>query len=46
MLFSFLAGLLALKWLSSWLERGRWYYFGIYCVLASIVVFILHHNGY
>jgi undecaprenyl-diphosphatase len=45
-LFSFLAGLLALKWLSSWLERGRWYYFGIYCLLASIVVFILHHHGY
>jgi undecaprenyl-diphosphatase len=44
--FSFLAGLVALKWLSSWLERGRWYYFGIYCLAASIVVFILHHNGY
>jgi undecaprenyl-diphosphatase len=44
--FSFLAGLVALKWLSSWLERGRWYYFGIYCLLASIVVFILHHRGY
>jgi len=44
--FSFLAGLLALKWLSAWLERGRWYYFGIYCLLASIVVFILHSKGY
>ncbi len=44
--FSFLAGLVALKWLSSWLERGRWYYFGIYCLLASIVVFILHSKGY
>jgi undecaprenyl-diphosphatase len=46
MLFSFLAGLVALKWLSAWLERGRWYYFGIYCVVASIVVFILHLRGY
>jgi undecaprenyl-diphosphatase len=46
MVFAFLAGLVALKWLSSWLERGRWYYFGIYCILASIVVFILHHRGY
>ncbi len=44
--FSFLAGLLALKWLSAWLERGRWYYFGIYCLVASVVVFILHHHGY
>jgi len=46
MVFSFLAGLLALRWLSSWLERGRWYYFGIYCILASIAVFLLHHRGY
>jgi len=46
MVFSFVAGLLALKWLSSWLEQGRWFYFGIYCVLASIGVFMLHHAGY
>jgi undecaprenyl-diphosphatase len=46
MVFSFLAGLVALKWLSSWLEQGRWYLFGIYCLLASGVVFYLHHIGY
>ncbi len=46
MVCSFLAGLLALKWLSRWLEGGRWYLFGIYCVLASGVVFYLHHIGY
>jgi undecaprenyl-diphosphatase len=46
MFFSFLAGLAALRWLSSWLEHGRWYLFGIYCVLASVVVFYLHHIGY
>jgi undecaprenyl-diphosphatase len=46
MVFSFVAGLLALKWLSSWLEQGRWFYFGVYCVLASIGVFMLHHAGY
>ncbi len=44
--FAFLAGLLALRWLSSWLEAGRWYLFGIYCILASAVVFYLHHAGY
>jgi undecaprenyl-diphosphatase len=44
--FSFLAGLVALRWLSAWLERGRWYYFGIYCLVASAVVFALHHAGY
>ncbi|HVT96058.1 MAG TPA: undecaprenyl-diphosphate phosphatase [Acidobacteriaceae bacterium] len=46
MVFSFAAGLLALKWLSAWLERGRWYLFGIYCIVASIVVFALHAKGY
>jgi undecaprenyl-diphosphatase len=46
LVFSFLAGLVALKWLSSWLENGRWYLFGIYCLLASGVVFYLHANGF
>jgi len=44
--FAFLAGLVALKWLSSWLENGRWYLFGIYCLLASAGVFWLHTRGY
>jgi undecaprenyl-diphosphatase len=46
MVFSFLAGLVALKWLSSWLESGRWYLFGVYCLLASGVVFYLHTIGF
>jgi undecaprenyl-diphosphatase len=45
MLFSFAAGLLALKWLSSWLENGRWALFGVYCLVASAAVFMLHQNG-
>jgi undecaprenyl-diphosphatase len=45
MVFSFFAGLLALKWLSNWLENGRWSFFGIYCLVASGVVFVLHQNG-
>jgi undecaprenyl-diphosphatase len=40
--FAFLAGLVALKWLSNWLENGRWYLFGIYCLVASAVVWWLH----
>ncbi|MDQ2833351.1 MAG: undecaprenyl-diphosphate phosphatase [Acidobacteriota bacterium] len=44
--FSFLAGLLALRWLSSWLEEGRWYLFGVYCLVASVVVFGLFRAGY
>jgi undecaprenyl-diphosphatase len=44
--FAFLAGLVALKWLSSWLEEGRWYLFGIYCLVASVVVFGLYRAGY
>jgi undecaprenyl-diphosphatase len=45
MLFAFLAGLVALKWLSSWLEKGQWYLFGIYCLVASAVVAALHYSG-
>lgn len=41
MVLSFLAGLLALRWLSRWLEQGRWYLFGIYCIAAAAVVWTL-----
>ena len=44
-IFSFLAGLLALKWLSSWLESGRWYLFGMYCLVAAMFVYYLHARG-
>jgi undecaprenyl-diphosphatase len=43
---SFFAGLFALKWLSRWLESDRWYIFGIYCLIASAVVFGFHRAGY
>ena len=43
---AFLAGLVALKWLSRWLERGRWYLFGIYCLVASAVVGGLYLAGF
>jgi undecaprenyl-diphosphatase len=43
---AFLAGLVALKWLSRWLESGRWHLFGVYCLLAAAGVFLLHHAGY
>jgi undecaprenyl-diphosphatase len=43
---SFISGLVALRWLSNWLEHGKWYLFGIYCLLASSVVFTLHSIGY
>jgi undecaprenyl-diphosphatase len=39
MVLSFLAGLLALRLLSAALERGRWRYFGVYCLVAAIVLF-------
>ncbi|HEY4771402.1 MAG TPA: undecaprenyl-diphosphate phosphatase [Steroidobacteraceae bacterium] len=45
-LFAFVAGLIALRWLSRWLERGRWYFFGIYCLLAAAAVAALHGAGY
>ena len=45
-LVAFLAGLLALRWLSRWLETGRWYLFGIYCLVAAVAVAALYHMGY
>jgi len=46
MVLSFISGILALKWLSNWLEHDRWHLFGIYCLLAGAVVLGLHFNGY
>ena len=46
MVFSFLAGLLALRWLSQWLETGRWQWFGVYCIVAAGVVFFLASRGF
>jgi undecaprenyl-diphosphatase len=43
---AFVAGLLALKWLSRWLESGRWYLFGVYCLIAAVGVALLHHHGF
>jgi undecaprenyl-diphosphatase len=43
---AFIAGLLALKWLSRWLESGRWYLFGVYCLVAALGVALLHHHGF
>jgi undecaprenyl-diphosphatase len=37
MFVSFLAGLFALKWMSHWLEKGRWQFFGYYCVLLALI---------
>ncbi len=46
MVFSFLAGLVALRWLSQWLETGRWQWFGVYCLVAAGIVFFLATRGY
>ena len=43
MVFSFIAGLVALKWLSGWLEHGKWHFFGYYCLSASIAVLAINH---
>jgi undecaprenyl-diphosphatase len=42
MVFSFVAGLFALKWLSRWLEGGRWKFFGFYCLIAAAGVLLIH----
>ena len=42
MVLSFIAGLLALKLLSRWLEGGRWKFFGFYCLLAAAGGLAIH----
>jgi undecaprenyl-diphosphatase len=42
MVLSFGAGLVALRFLSAALERGRWKYFGYYCLAAAVVVLGAH----
>ena len=43
MVLAFIAGLLALRLLSRWLEGGRWSWFGYYCVALSGVVLASHY---
>lgn len=43
---SLVAGLAALRWLSRWLENGRWHYFGYYCLVAAAGVCVLAALGY
>jgi undecaprenyl-diphosphatase len=43
---SFVGGLAALRWLSRWLEAGRWSYFGVYCLLASVGIIAMSRAGY
>lgn len=38
MFLSFGAGLLALHLLSEWLEKGRWAWFGVYCLAFAAIV--------
>jgi undecaprenyl-diphosphatase len=45
-LVAFISGLVALRWLSKWLESGKWYLFGIYCLVASAAVYGLYVEGY
>ena len=45
MVFSFLAGLVALHFLSNLLERGKWKYFGYYCLAAAGVVLWAARSG-
>lgn len=41
MILSFVAGLLALKWLTRWLEGGRWRFFGYYCLVVAAGVLVI-----
>ena len=43
---SFVAGLIALAVLSKLLEKGQWWIFGVYCLLASGGMYWMHLHGY
>jgi undecaprenyl-diphosphatase len=45
MVLSFLAGLAALRLLSAVLERGRWAYFGVYCLGFAMILFLAAATG-
>ncbi len=46
MVFSFIAGLVALRVLSRLLEHGKWWIFGIYCLAAAGGLFGMYLHGY
>ena len=46
MVLSFATGYVALRFLSSVLEHGRWKYFGFYCLGAAAVLFAFVANGW
>ncbi|MFI0347277.1 MAG: undecaprenyl-diphosphate phosphatase [Chthoniobacterales bacterium] len=46
MLLSFLAGMIALKWLSCWLQGGRWKIFGFYCIIAAMTIMAMVKLGF
>ncbi|HWE00960.1 MAG TPA: undecaprenyl-diphosphate phosphatase [Tepidisphaeraceae bacterium] len=43
---SFVAGIMALAILSKLLEKGQWWIFGVYCLLASGGMFWMYLHGY
>ena len=46
MVLSFIAGLIALRLLSHWLQGGRWKNFGYYCVFLALVTLGIHFFNY
>lgn len=46
MVFSFIAGLVALRFLSKWLERGLWKHFGYYCYVVAALAIYMHYHGF
>jgi undecaprenyl-diphosphatase len=45
MLFSFIAGLVALKLLSQLLAHGKWWVFEVYCLIAAAAIYWMHMHG-
>ena len=37
---SFVVGVFALKWLIQWLESGKYYWFGAYCLIMGLITWM------
>ena len=37
LIISFITGLLSLRWLISLLEKGKFWYFGLYCIFIGLI---------
>ena len=45
LIISFITGLLSLRWLISLLEKGKFWYFGLYCIFIGLISLLFLLNN-